>query len=79
MLPQFMIDTEDKPQPEKDLEFLKNKVAHLMEHFDSVQVFATKTDHDAHETRLYDCGRGDWYARFGAAKMWVKTEEGKGL
>lgn len=41
--------------------------------FDSIQIIATQAD--AKHSRRFAAGYGNWYARFGAARMWVTSEE----
>lgn len=79
LLPKFMNETDNIDQPKKDIEFLKDNVARMMEHFDSVQVFATKVDSENKDTKMYECGRGNWFSRFGVVSLWFKTEQDKGL
>lgn len=52
---------------------LKRHAAQLMEHFDSVQIFATRHLGDqgtVHATY----GAGNWFARFGHVNTWVEKE-----
>lgn len=60
----------------KDTELLKVAVQSLGEHFDSVQIFATR--HESGERNGTVCvnqGTGNWYARYGYVKEWITMEE----
>jgi hypothetical protein len=48
----------------------KDAVARLAEHFDAVQVLATRVLPSG-DTLLFEIGSGDMYARRGAAMDWV--------
>jgi len=45
-----------------------------MEHFDTVQIFATRHLPDRNETTALDCGDGNYYARFGQVEQWLMIE-----
>ena len=60
-----------------DLDLVKQKVAELAEHFDSVQIFTTR-----HEPTLeggtinIGFGSGCWFTRYGQVREWlVKCDE----
>lgn len=50
----------------------------LSEHFDTIQVFATRYEGDDDGNTVSWCqGSGNWYARFGLVTEWVeKKREG---
>lgn len=56
-----------------DLEILKRAVNTVAEHFDTVQIFATRKEKEG----TVNCrwGVGDWYARYGHCRLWVLREE----
>lgn len=59
---------------DQDIIILKNHVVRLSEHFDNVQVFATRSTPEG--TVRCGWGTGDWYARYGHAKKWfLELEE----
>lgn len=58
---------------ERDDEIMKlvdKALAGLSEHFDSIQIIATR--HDGDKTIMLDRGTGNWYSRFGAGQLWVR-------
>lgn len=55
------------------LKLLDDKVSVLREHFDTVQVFATR--HGTDGTNYYSSGSGNFCARYGQVSLWVKREE----
>lgn len=61
----------------KDMILIKNHVARLREHFDTVQIFVTK---HAGQTGTINAqwGEGNWFARFGQVKDWMITQENRG-
>ena len=61
-------------EADKAQEKLENIAHALGEHFDSVQIVATKRT-GAGETRRFGVGVGDFYARYGAARLWVQKVE----
>jgi hypothetical protein len=61
-----------------DVQRIKDALYVLQEHFDSVQILATRYEgesSDAGGTTLIELGVGNWAARFGQAKRWVALEE----
>ena len=57
-------------------DLLDSHAAQLAEYFDSVQIIVTLTEDDA-GTALYSMGKGDWYARQGAIREWVRRDEAR--
>ncbi len=57
----------------EQVEIVKSHTAQLSEHFDSVQIFCTK--HTNNGTTNIKMGSGDWFARYGLCKYWVKQQE----
>lgn len=54
---------------------VKQHVAKLNEHFDSVQIFVTKMD--GADTVRINIGEGNWCARYGHVKLWVQWQDGE--
>jgi hypothetical protein len=60
-----------------DLNRIKQAVQALYEHFDTVQVFATRCADNGSDTVHCNYGTGNWFARFGHVKSFVNdTEKG---
>lgn len=68
---------QDRPTPEHDLELLQKSVAGLMEHFDTVQIFATRYHGPSKGTRSITHGAGNYYARQGAVREWIVEDDAK--
>ncbi len=47
----------------------------LIEHFDSVQIFATRHDGSEYGTISVVNGQGNYFTRYGQVKRWVRKEE----
>jgi hypothetical protein len=62
-------------EEDSELQILQDAATKLKEKFSTVQIFATRYDEKTGNSYNFNAGRGDWYARFGHAKMWVKAEE----
>lgn len=64
-------------QQDQDLQLLKNHLEQLGEHFDSVQIFATRHEHGTLDgTVTVQLGTGNWYARYGQIHEWlIKNDE----
>ncbi len=60
---------------ERDHAMLKRHVAQLAEHFETVQIFATRHSAEHDGTVGAQWGEGNWYARYGQVKEWVVREE----
>lgn len=54
---------------------LEEALSKLSEHFDTIQIFATTHNGDDNGTSHHNIGTGNWYARYGQVKCWVKTVE----
>lgn len=61
------------PTEEEQTRILRAHVASLMEHFDAVQIFATKREKS--ETMMRAEGSGNWYARRGMVATWQRRED----
>lgn len=61
-----------------DMERVKAAVQTLMEHFDTVQIFASRYEIESErngETTEIAYGDGNWFARFGQVKEWIVCTE----
>lgn len=61
-------------QSDECLDMLRSHIAALMEHFDSVQIFATKPGING-GTIHCDDGGGNWFARYGQVSLWVTKQD----
>lgn len=62
-------------QNEEDFKRLKKLCEALGEHFDTVQVFATRHDPEAGGTVHMNCGVGNWFARRGQVMEWLEMPD----
>lgn len=80
-----MTDTDNlpsEPDPEdEDDRVLREAVLKLMEHFDTVQIFATKVERekDPDSTINATWGRGNWFARYGQIQTWLDRKRAADL
>lgn len=59
-----------------DLNRIKDAAQKLGEHFDSVQIFATRSESGELEGTLnFHVGVGNWFARYGQVKQWLIKED----
>lgn len=66
------------PEPDRegeDLKRLRNATAQLMEHFDTVHIFATRHIDSDTGTVAAQHGEGNWYARRGQIGDWVTKQD----
>lgn len=54
---------------------VQKALAQLMEHFDTVQIFATRWDPQDCTTGSINRGNGNFYARIGQVREWVERED----
>jgi len=66
---------ESKMQPDDpELAMLQKAMDSVSEHFDTIQIFATRQDQDG--TFHHECGTGNWFARRGQIRDWLtKSDE----
>jgi hypothetical protein len=58
---------------ETDMERLKQALSILREHYDTVQLFATRHEEGTkHGTVHCSLGFGNWFARFGQVTHWLQ-------
>lgn len=67
-------------EKDRDVELLKKAAESLGEHFDSVQIFASRHEPET-ENGTVSCneGTGNWFARIGQVREWLirRDEESK--
>ena len=63
-------------QKDNDMLLLERHTKQLMEHFDTVQIFATRhRPGDAEgSTITADFGNGNWFARYGQIILWSENQ-----
>lgn len=59
----------EEEQEKRDIALLDGAVANLMEHFDAIQIFATRFV--GGQTESCQRGGGNWYARKALTRDWV--------
>ena len=64
----------DPPTIEAATVILEGAAARLAEHFDHVQIVVTYPAPNG-ATRLVASGEGNWYARLGAVRSWLKRQD----
>ena len=57
------------------LKIIEGYCSKLMEHFDSVQIFATKYEGEKEVTRNIANGKGNWFSRIGQITDWLNKEK----
>lgn len=66
-------------EPQKDnpdIERIKKAAEVLSEHFDTVQIFATRHESGQHDGSLrWQFGIGSWFARYGQVREFIVREE----
>lgn len=66
---------DSEAQQKKDLDMLDRHCMALQEHFDTVQIFATRHEGNKIGTVTAQSGKGNWFARFGQVKLWCNDQE----
>ena len=54
-----------------DMVYIRAAAARLAEHFDCVQIFASRVEDNNRETIHYDYGLGNWFARYGQIRHFI--------
>lgn len=67
----------DPGDEEADLRRLKNAAAQLMEHFETVHIFATRHVSSDEGTVGVQYGEGNWYARRGQVGEWLVKQDAR--
>jgi len=66
----------EEPNREEEERLVKQHVAALSEHFDSVQIFVSRHDPAIQDgTVTVSWGAGNWYARAGQIREWILRQE----
>jgi hypothetical protein len=60
---------------EEDLERVRKAVDELGEHFDTIQIFATRDDGGEIGTVSCNLGSGNWFARLGQVAEWLTMQK----
>ncbi len=68
-----MNDTDAMGRPDRDVERVSNAAAALAEHFDSVQIIATRCDDGC--TSMTHAGKGNWYAREASLREYLLKQD----
>jgi hypothetical protein len=58
-----------------DVKRVEKCVSELRLHFDTVQIFCTRSDDTGDSTQNIHSGRGNWFARYGQVKAFVHDHE----
>lgn len=68
---------DDEVKPDADLERIEKVAQVLGEHFDTVQIFATRHEPGAKDAGTYrfSAGCGNWYARYGQVREWMLMQD----
>ena len=63
-------------QKDNDITLLERHTKQLMEHFDTIQIFATRHRPGGNEgsTITAHFGNGNWFARYGQIELWVQNQ-----
>lgn len=76
--PKSEVEVEPEDDDDRDERRLKEAVAHLREHFDSVQIVVTRYNTaPSGGTVIRYKGSGNYYARIGSVTDWLITQEEK--
>ncbi len=71
-----MNTTNGQSDRDREIELLKKHCAQLGEHFESVQIFVTKTtDVEDGGTVRVNYGSGNWFARLGQVYHWLENNK----
>ncbi len=71
-----MNDTDEAQHAEDDYARVKRACQVLIEHFDAVQIFASRDTPESGTLGIH-CGLGNWFTRRGQVEDWrVKQDEG---
>jgi len=65
----------EESQKDLDVKMINKHLDTLIEHFDSVQIFATRQSSHNDGTVHINIGRGNYFARYGQIKEWIIVEE----
>jgi hypothetical protein len=65
----------DADSPEADMEIIRFHLDKLMEHFDAVQILATKHPEGSSDTETYKLGSGNWHSRVSMCQELVVEDD----
>jgi hypothetical protein len=72
-----MNETDEQPrEPVTPATLLQGAASTLAEHYDSVQIIATYRNSEG-LTGLHHHGVGNWYAREGSVREWIKVQDAR--
>lgn len=77
-MPDKEVKQQNQDQPddwERLYAMLEKHAAAIMEHFDTVQIFATRHDGQSNTTDRFSVGEGNFYSRYGQVKLWARLTE----
>jgi len=63
------------PHKDRDIKLLKDACEILRQHFDTVQILCTRYESDLIGTFRVHWGSGNFYARYGNARLWCDSEQ----
>ena len=69
------VQSEQPDQEADDIDRVRRAAVLLMEHFDTVQIFATRHVDDDTGTVSVQWGGGNWFARRGQIGEWVLKQD----
>lgn len=61
----------------QDFDRIDRMAEQLMEHYDSVSIFVSRSDGAKDKTRYFCRGSGNWFARYGQIVDWLKAEDAR--
>jgi len=70
-----MIEAELEKYNDELLEKLKKACEELYPHFDAIEIFAIKHENNEVGTSRFNYGIGNFFARYGLIKLWIKNQE----
>jgi len=68
---------DDDEMRRKDLGAIEAHAMQLSEQFDAVEIICTRDNGKKNGTVHVSSGVGNWYARYGAVRAWLKSEENR--
>lgn len=70
-----MPERSDEEQESFDEAILKKYCTHLIEHFSSVRIIATRHRSETNDTVACSSGAGDYYSQIGAVRDWLIRQD----
>ncbi len=59
----------------EQVDILRQHASQLAEHFDAVQIIATRYAPENDGTVIVSWGAGNWFARYGSVGAWLRKED----